>query len=71
MSKMCEKYLKWFSQRTIICSLRDLVRCMYAEAVEELEKRRKTIVEKRWEFLEKEERDKYEKIGNGVYQRKC
>lgn len=36
-----------------------------------LEKRRKTIVEKRWEFFEKEEGYKYEKIGNGVYQRKC
>ena len=38
--------------------------------LKELEKRRKTIVEKRWEFFEKEEGDKYEKIGDGVYQRK-
>lgn len=26
MIKLCEEYLKWFSQRTIICSLRDLVK---------------------------------------------
>ncbi len=26
MIKLCEEYLKWFSHRTIICSLRDLVR---------------------------------------------
>lgn len=26
VQKLCEKYLKWFSHRTIICSLRDLIR---------------------------------------------
>lgn len=26
MIKLCEEYLKWFSHRTIICSLRDLIR---------------------------------------------
>lgn len=26
MIKVCEEYLKWFSHRTIICSLRDLIR---------------------------------------------
>lgn len=26
MVKLCEEYLKWFSHRTIICSLRDLIR---------------------------------------------
>ena len=26
MIKLCEEYLKWFSRRTIICSLRDLVK---------------------------------------------
>lgn len=26
MLKLCEEYLKWFSHRTIICSLRDLIR---------------------------------------------
>lgn len=26
MIKLCEEYLKWFSPRTIICSLRDLIR---------------------------------------------
>lgn len=26
MLKVCEEYLKWFSHRTIICSLRDLIR---------------------------------------------
>lgn len=26
MIKLCEEYLKWFSYRTIICSLRDLIR---------------------------------------------
>ena len=26
MSEMCKEYLKWFSHRTIICSLRDLIR---------------------------------------------
>ena len=26
MIELCEEYLKWFSHRTIICSLRDLIR---------------------------------------------
>lgn len=35
-----------------------------------LEKGKNVIIEKRWEFFEKEEGHKYEKIGDGVYQSK-
>ncbi len=35
-----------------------------------LEKEKQAIIKKRWEFWEKEEGHKYEKIGDGVYQRK-
>lgn len=35
-----------------------------------VEKVKKAIAEKRWEFFEKEEGDNYEKIGEGVYRRK-
>lgn len=38
--------------------------------LKQLEKGKKVIVEKRWEFFEKEEGDKYEKIGDGEYRRK-
>ena len=38
--------------------------------LKQLEKDKKVIVEKRWEFFEKEEGHKYEKIGDGVYRKK-
>lgn len=38
--------------------------------LKQLEKDKKVIVEKRWEFFEKEEGHKYEKIGKGVYRKK-
>ena len=38
--------------------------------LKQVEKVKKAIAEKRWEFFEKEEGDNYEKIGEGVYRRK-
>lgn len=38
--------------------------------LKQVEKVKKAIAEKRWEFFEKEEGDSYEKIGEGVYRRK-
>lgn len=38
--------------------------------LKQVEKVKKAIAEKRWEFFEKEEGDNYEKIGEGVYWRK-
>ena len=38
--------------------------------LKQLEKGKKVIIKKRWEFFEKEEGHKYEKIGDGVYRKK-
>ncbi len=40
------------------------------EIVKQLEKNKNRIAEKRWEFFEKEEGHKYQKIGDGLYVRK-
>lgn len=38
--------------------------------LQQLEKGKNVIIKKRWEFFEKEEGHKYEKIGDGVYRKK-
>ena len=38
--------------------------------LKQLEKGKNVITKKRWEFFEKEEGHKYEKIGDGVYRKK-
>ena len=38
--------------------------------LQQLEKGKNVIIKKRWEFFEKEEGHKYEKIGDGVYSKK-